>query len=282
MQRYKVITVLRNLTDAIQGQTYAAQLPLESQYDTGWVTRRVHLGEECHALGYHLEKDVYVIGTSTSVPFKLPHDDFHAEWAAEDTTLLPQAEQCSVKLLDSKTLSVISSHALDSYEIVTTIKTLSLEVSETTHAREELVCVGTAFIRGEDLPSAGKVYVFAVIDVVPDPERTGTGHALKLIAKEDVKAAVTALSSIGTQGFLLVAQGQKCMVRGLKEDGSLLPVAFMDMQCYVSVMKELPGTGLCVMGDAVKDLWFTGYFVGAIPREKFPTLTVVKASLTSL
>lgn len=72
---------------------------------------------------------------------------------------------------------------------------------------------------------------------------------------------MTALSEVGTQGFLLEAQGQKCMVRGLKEDGSLLPVAFMDMQCYVSVARELKGTGLCVMGDAVKGVWFTGYSV---------------------
>ena len=51
------------------------------------------------------------------------------------------------------------------------------------------------------------------------------------------------------------------MVRGLKEDGTLLPVAFMDMQCYVSVAKELPETGLCLMCDAVKGVWFTGYTV---------------------
>ena len=100
---------------------------------------------------------------------------------------------------------------------------------------------------------------------MPDPERPETGRALKLIAKEDVKGAVTAVSGVGTQGFLLAAQGQKCMVRGLKEDGSLLPVAFLDMQCYVSVVSELPGTGLCLMGDAVKGVWFCGYTVRDSP-----------------
>ena len=57
------------------------------------------------------------------------------------------------------------------------------------------------------------------------------------------------------------------MVRGLKEDGSLLPVAFLDMQCYVSVVRELEGTGLCLMGDAVKGVWFCGYTV----RKSSPT-----------
>lgn len=119
--------------------------------------------------------------------------------------------------------------------------------------------VGTAVIQGEDLPARGCIYIFEIITVVPEQGHPETDRKLKLIAKEEVKGAVTTLSEIGTQGFLLVAQGQKCMVRGLKEDGSLLPVAFMDMQCYVSVARELKGTGLCVMGDAVKGVWFTGY-----------------------
>jgi hypothetical protein len=57
------------------------------------------------------------------------------------------------------------------------------------------------------------------------------------------------------------------MVRGLKEDGSLIPVAFMDMQCYVNVVKEIRGTGLCILGDALKGLWFTGY---SVITPKFP------------
>lgn len=139
------------------------------------------------------------------------------------------------------------------------IKTMSLEVSENTHERRELVAVGTALIRGEDLPSQGRIYIFDIINVVPEPGHPETDRKLKLITKEEVKGAVTALSEIGTQGFLLAAQGQKCMVRGLKEDGTLLPVAFMDMQCYVSIARELKGTGLCIMGDAIKGAWLTGY-----------------------
>lgn len=141
------------------------------------------------------------------------------------------------------------------------IKTVTLETSEHTHIRQELVAVGTALVRGEDLPSNGRIYIFAVIDVVPEPDRPETDRKLKLIAKEEVKGAVTTLCEIGSQGFLLVSHGQKCMVRGLKEDGSLLPVAFMDMQCYSTVAKELKGTGLCLMGDLIKGVSLTGYYV---------------------
>lgn len=72
-----------NGPDKKQGVARAAQLPSESQYETGWVTRRVPLGEEVHAIAYHEEMDTYVLGTSTIVDFKLPEDEFHNHWTAE-------------------------------------------------------------------------------------------------------------------------------------------------------------------------------------------------------
>lgn len=141
---------------------------------------------------------------------------------------------------------------------------MNLEVSENTHERKQLITIGTGFIRGEDLPSRGCIYVFEVINVVPEPSRPETNRKLKLIAREEARGSVTAITDVGSQGFLLMAQGQKCMVRGLKEDGTLLPVAFMDMQCYVTVAKELNGSGMLLMGDAAKGAWFVGYTVRQI------------------
>ena len=58
-------------------------MPPQSQYGAGWVTKRLPLGEEVHALAYHEEMDSYVLGTSTIVDFKLPEDDFHSHWTTE-------------------------------------------------------------------------------------------------------------------------------------------------------------------------------------------------------
>ncbi|KAL9052547.1 MAG: hypothetical protein Q9206_004271 [Seirophora lacunosa] len=248
-----------------QGSTKFAHLPTGCEYHTGWVTQKIAFGEDIHALDHHEPTATHVVGVSRKVDFKLPEDETHPEWATESTSLLPQVEQGTVKLLDHRTWSIIDEYPLATGEVVMAIKTMNLEISENTHERRPLIVVGTAVIRGEDLPAQGRIYVFNVIPVVPDPDRPETGHKLKTVAKEEIKGAVTALSEIGTQGFLLAAQGQKCMVRGLKEDGSLLPVAFMDMQCYTSVVKELKGTGLCLMGDAVKGVWLAGYYV------KFPS-----------
>ncbi|SLM34071.1 Cleavage/polyadenylation specificity factor, A subunit, C-terminal [Lasallia pustulata] len=241
------------------GTVYTSQLPPDRHYETGWVTYKSLLGEEVQSLDYHDRMDCYVLGTSQKLDFQLPEDEFHYEWSNEDISLKPQIDQGSIKLFHHKAWTVVDAHVLDPAEAVMCIKTMRLEMSEHTHERRELIAVGTALIRGEDLPSQGRIYIFDIIHVVPEPDRPETDRKLKLIAKEEVKGAVTALSEIGTQGFLLAAQGQKCMVRGLKEDGTLLPVAFMDMQCYVSVAQELPGTGLCLLGDALKGAWLAGY-----------------------
>ncbi|KAL1965959.1 hypothetical protein VTN77DRAFT_4899 [Rasamsonia byssochlamydoides] len=236
------------------------QLPNDTKFDFPWTLRRIPLGEQVDHLTYSTSSDTYVLGTSHKADFKLPDDDeLHPEWRNEVISFLPQIYQSSVKLLSPKNWSVIDSYPLSPTERVMAVENINLEISEQTRERKDVIVVGTTFARGEDIAARGCVYVFDVIEVVPDPERPETNLKLKLIGKEPVKGAVTAVSGIGGQGFLIVAQGQKCMVRGLKDDGSLPPVAFIDVQCYVSVLKELRGTGMCILADALKGLWFTGY-----------------------
>ncbi|KAF3403665.1 Protein cft1 [Penicillium rolfsii] len=238
----------------------ACQFPPNTLFDHPWTLRKIPLGEQVDHLTYSTSSETYVVGSSHNVEFKLPdNDELHPEWRNEEITFCPEVPQSSIKVVSPKTWTVIDEYPLEIAEHVTAVQNVNMEISENTHERKDLIVVGTAITKGEDIPSRGCIYVFDVIDVVPDPEKPETGRKLKLIGKETVKGAVTALSGIGGQGFVIVAQGQKCMVRGLKEDGSLLPVAFMDMSCYVSVAKELKGTGMCLLGDAVKGIWFAGY-----------------------
>ena len=61
---------------------------------------------------------------------------------------------------------------------------------------------------------------------------------------------------------MVVAQGMKIMVRGLKEDGTLLPVAFLDTGGIGGgEVKELKGTGLCCVGDVARGACLVGYSV---------------------
>ncbi|KAL1794582.1 hypothetical protein ACET3X_006398 [Alternaria dauci] len=237
-----------------------AQLPPDTHYGhLGWAARRMPMDADVHALAYH-PSGLYIVGTGYDEEYQLdPSETYHYDLPKEDMHFKPTVERGVLKLLDEKSWCVIDTHVLDPQEVVLCIKTINLEVSEQTHQRKDLVAVGTAIVHGEDLATKGCIRIFEVITVVPEPGRPETNKRLKLIVKDEVKGAVSAVSGLGTQGFLIMAQGQKCMVRGLKEDGTLLPVAFMDMQCYVSDLKNLAGTGMLAMADAWRGVWFTGY-----------------------
>lgn len=143
-------------------------------------------------------------------------------------------------------------------ELVTALKVMPLEVSENTHEHQLRIVVATSAQRGEDMPAKGAVTVFDIIDVVPEPGVPESDMKLHVVAREETRGAVTALASF-PGGFIGTAQGQKIMIRGLKEDGSCLPVAFLDAQCHTSTIKTLGGTGMWLAGDAWKGLWFGGF-----------------------
>lgn len=245
-----------------EGIARVTQLPSETNFtDLGISVKKVPLDSDVCGIAYHQPTGTYIAGCTTNEPFELPRDDdYHKEWAKETLTFAPTMPRGVLKLISPISLTVIHDQELESCESIECMKTLQLEVSEETKERRFLLTVGTALSKGEDLPIRGRVHVFDIVTVIPEPGKPETNKRLKAIAREDIpRGGVTAISEIGTQGLMLVAQGQKCMVRGLKEDGSLLPVAFLDMSCHVSSARELPRTGLCVMADAFKGVWFAGY-----------------------
>jgi cleavage and polyadenylation specificity factor subunit 1 len=229
--------------------------------ELGVSVKKIPLDSEVGMISYHHPTGTYVAACTKLEQFELPRDDdYHKEWAKETNSFPPTMPRGVLKLINPVTWTVIHELEMEPCESIESMKTLHLEVSEETKEKRMLVAVGTALSKGEDLPARGRVQVFDIVTVIPEPGRPETNKRLKLLAKEEIpRGGVSALSEIGAQGLMLVAQGQKCMVRGLKEDGSLLPVAFLDMSCHVSSVKELAGTGLCVMADAFKGLWFAGY-----------------------
>ncbi|KAK4940166.1 mRNA cleavage and polyadenylation factor subunit [Elasticomyces elasticus] len=227
---------------------------------TDWAIKRVPLGQDVSSVAYFEPTESYVLAANYPTDFQLPQDDeWHPEWQTETTRFLPTTLQSSLKLLSSKSHSIISQYHFDACERILCLKCLNLEISEETHERKDLIVVGTAIVKGENVTTRGNIYIFDVVEVVPEPDVPESDVKLKLITREDVRGAVSALCDVGSQGFVLAAQGQKCMVRGLKEDMSILPVAFLDMRYYVHVAKELRGTGLCILGDAFSGLWLVGY-----------------------
>lgn len=133
-----------------------------------------------------------------------------------------------------------------------------MDVSEHTHEVKPMICVGLAILKGEDMPARGSLVIFQVLPVVSEPNDPETGIKLHVQSKENVKGAVTTLAPF-VGGLVGISQGQKIMVRGLKEDGSCLPVAFLDCECQLATLKTLWKTGLWLAGDSWKGLWLGGF-----------------------
>lgn len=261
-----------------EGDARTCQLPSNCRYgDTGWAMKKIPLGQTVEKVVWHEPAGVYVISTSSSISFKLPEDDYHHEWAKEDTTFLPYDCHSTLKILDPGTWSIIDEFdQMQLEEKTLSIKVIELVTSEKTLQRRPFVVVGSGIVFGEDQVTEGHIWILEIIPVVPEPGWPETGHKFKMITKLKTKGAVSAVSGVGTEGFLVAAQGQKCYVRGFKEDNSMLPVAFMDMQVYVTFIKNIPGTGFLLMGDLVKGVWLTAYTVRHIqflPRNSKLTFT---------
>ncbi|KAI9741103.1 MAG: mRNA cleavage and polyadenylation factor subunit [Cirrosporium novae-zelandiae] len=246
----------------VEGVIRIANLPPNNLFThSSLVTKRVRIGEQIRRLTYHAELQCYVLSTTKKSGFKLPNDDeLHYEWRSEDISLLPQIPHGSLKVVNPRTWTVIQNYPLEPNEVALALHTLTLETSETNPNPQPLICVGTTHIRGLDLPTTGRILIFQLIQLVPDPSRPETDRGLKLLCSETVKGGgVSNISSVGTQGFLLVSVGLKIQVRGLKDDGSLLPVAFLDVMAATTILRELRTTGLVLLGDIRGGLWLVGY-----------------------
>lgn len=245
-----------------EGIARVSQLPTDTNYaELGISVKKIPLDCDVNRVSFHSHTATYIAACSTREPFELPKDDdYHKEWAKESVSFAPTMPRGILKLISPAAWTVIHSLDLESCETIESMMALHLEISEETKERRMLVAVGSAICKGEDLPTRGRVQVFDIVTVIPEPGRPETNKKLKLQAKEELpRGGVTSLSEIGTSGLLLISQGQKCMVRGLREDGGLLPVAFLDMNCHILSVRELRGTGLCLMADAFKGMWFAGY-----------------------
>ncbi|KAI4851207.1 protein CFT1, partial [Aureobasidium sp. EXF-8845] len=212
---------------------------------------------EVHKIAYHSERDVYVITTQEEVDFYPPEDDPRHPAADEEIALRPKALQFRVHLYDAKADRLIDTYDIPSYELVTSMEVMPLEVSEITHEHRLLVALGTISQRAENYAAKGCIYTLEIIDVVPEPGQPETGKKFRVFGREETKSGITAL--MGIAGLVGTAQGQKLMIRGLREDGSCLPVAFLDAQCYISSLKTLASSKLWIAADAWKGLWFGGF-----------------------
>ncbi|KAF9194083.1 Cleavage and polyadenylation specificity factor subunit 1 [Haplosporangium sp. Z 11] len=171
------------------------------------------------------------------------------------TGLYATTDRQTLELVSPVTWETVDRFELQEYEIVTSIETVSLESTQDASGRKKFMAVGTSFIKGEDSTMRGTIYIFDIIDVVPEPDNPQTNHKLKLLHSEEVKGAVTAMAALN--GYLLTCVGTKVVVRSFEDNETLTGIAFIDVQIYVTSVKVVKNT--IMLADAYKSVWFVGF-----------------------
>ncbi|OAD04850.1 hypothetical protein MUCCIDRAFT_139582 [Mucor lusitanicus CBS 277.49] len=235
-------------------------------YDLDWVMQKIPLGQTVHKIQYHPVMRVYAVLVSSEQPVNLHKEDdapapdndqdastTHGE--REPGEFLPQIDRFSMIMVSPVTWEIVDRVDFEEFEQCFSLQCAALESKQTSTGRKHFMVVGTGVLRGEDTTMRGSIRIFDIIEVVPEPNNPQTNHKFKHLHTEDVKGAVTAMCNVS--GHLASCIGSKVIVWSLEDDESLVGVAFIDVQIYVTSMSAIKN--FILLGDAQKSIWFLGF-----------------------
>ncbi|XP_020283303.1 cleavage and polyadenylation specificity factor subunit 1 [Pseudomyrmex gracilis] len=246
-------------------------LPTHLSYDAPWPVRKVPLRFTPHFVTYHLESKTYCVITSMSEPLKSYYrfngeDKEFTEEERPDRFLYPSQEQFSIVLFSPVSWEAIPNTKieLDQWEHVTCLKNVSLAYEGTRSGLKGYIVLGTNYNYGEDITSRGRILIFDIIEVVPEPGQPLTKNRFKQIYAKEQKGPITAITQVS--GFLVSAVGQKIYIWQLK-DNDLVGVAFIDTQIYIHQMLSIKS--LILIADVYKSISLLRF------QEEYRTLSLV-------
>nr|CAH7722934.1 unnamed protein product [Callosobruchus chinensis] len=246
-------------------------LPTHLSYDAPWPVRKVPLRCTPHFVTYHLESKTYCLVTSLAEPsnsyYKFNGED--KELSVEDKGdrfPYPIQEKFSLCLFSPVSWDIIPNTKLDldEWEHVTCLKNVALAYEGTRSGLKGYIAVGTNYNYGEDITSRGRILIYDIIEVVPEPGQPLTKNKFKEIYAKDQKGPVTALSQV--KGFLVSAVGQKIYIWQLK-DNDIIGVAFIDTQIYTHQILTIKS--LLLIADVYKSIALLRF------QEEYRTLSLV-------
>ncbi|KAH9930484.1 CPSF A subunit region-domain-containing protein [Epithele typhae] len=184
-------------------------------------------------------------------------EDGNVVWQPDSANIsYPYCETSTLELISPDGWLTMDGYEFAANEFVSCVVSLPLETMSTESGMKDFIAVGTTINRGEDLAVKGAVYIFEIVDVVPDTStKMARWWRLKLLCRDDAKGPVTCLC--GMNGYLVSSMGQKIYVRAFDLDERLVGVAFLDVGVYVTSLRAVKN--LLVIGDAVKSVWFVAF-----------------------
>lgn len=184
----------------------------------------------------------------------------------DDRFPFPPQERFSILLFSPVSWEVIpnTKMELEEWEHVTCLKNVSLAYEGTRSGLKGYIAVGTNYNYGEDITSRGRILIFDIIEVVPEPGQPLTKNRFKMVYSKEQKGPVTAITH--ALGFLVSAVGQKIYIWQLK-DNDLVGVAFIDTNIYIHQLLSIKS--LILVADVYKSISLLRF------QEEYRTLSLV-------
>ncbi|XP_041783632.1 cleavage and polyadenylation specificity factor subunit 1 [Anopheles merus] len=245
--------------------------PTYLSYDSVWPVRKIPLRSSPKQIVYHRENKVYcVVMDAEEICNKYYRFNGEDKELTEENKgerfLYPMGHRFSVVLVTPAAWEVVpeTSINLEEWEHVIALKNVSLTYEGARSGLKEYIAVGTNFNYSEDITSRGRLLLYDIIEVVPEPGKPLTKHKFKEVIVKDQKGPVSAISHVC--GFLVGAVGQKVYLWQMKDD-DLVGVAFIDTNIFVHQMVSIKS--LILVADVYKSVSLLRF------QEEYRTLSVV-------
>ena len=222
-----------------EGALRIALLPNFLNLDFPWPLRKVPLRCTAHFVAYHIESKTYALALSNkmkgNILIKSTGDDTEEfETVSKGPRFIyPYQEKYFVELFSPTNWEVVPNTRFELYpfEHVTALKALHLRSQERASGLKVFICVGTTVLYGEDFTAKGRILIFDIIDVVPEPGKPLTRNRLKLLYDKEQVGPISALDQVN--GLLFTCIGKKIFMWNFKDTKELIGVAFIDAELYI-------------------------------------------------
>lgn len=249
------------------GMVGLAQLP-DLDYTLPIAHRRLQTGRTYTNAAPHPFTKTLVAASVVEQDFVLFDPESGA--AVEDPTMDPspaKAPRSTLELFASGSDEPIDGYEFEQCEVVCSVELVTLRSVTTVSGLRDFIAVGTMMSHGEDRPAKGATYIFDIIEVVTSADDPAARYKLKLLAKDEGKGPITAVTDIN--GYLVVVMGLKLFVRSLENDEWLVTVAFLDTPFHCTSLRRLKNFFL--LTDVQRNVWLV-----AFQEEPFRLVVVAK------
>lgn len=232
------------------------QLDFDYDYSNTLPIRKIKIGKTLNKIAYHKETRTFLASSLFKEYFKLHEKDEDEEIVKFNVGLRRPAlnYKSSIHLISSSNWEIIDSFELGANETCTTLKVLKLKTNGTDSERIT-VFVGTGILQTEEIATTGSWKLFYINEIVAASDKPEEKYRLKYLSGETAKGPV--LDSCEIDGRFAVIQGQRLLMRMIKSEGQVVPVAFTDTSLYSAKVKAFEN--LVVTGDSYHGISLYGF-----------------------